>query len=175
MCKRIITSFLILAFINLLYGCYSQEKAFKEELVVNEEKIMKVVYPDGNVVEFSEQGATYDTIESGIMGISLKGKRIAMSINNIKEIRLNEATSISLSEVEDQIISEVIINPNILYKFNEAGGTYNSKKNKIQGVLLNNQSVSFKPEQIKEIHLGFPKTISATDIEKNDNLKYYSI
>ena len=175
MFKKILTSLLIIAFINFLYGCYSQEKAFKEELVVNEEKIMKVVYPDGNVVDFNEQGATYFTIGSGIMGTSDKGKRIVLPINNIQEIRLNGAPSVSFSEVGNRIIKEVIINPDILYKFDQSGGIYDKELNRIKGVLLDGQPVTFKSEQVREVHLGDSKIISSTELENNDSVLISSV
>ena len=175
MFKKILTSLLIIAFINFLYGCYSQEKAFKEELVVNEEKIMKVVYPDGNVVDFNEQGATYFTIGSGIMGTSDKEKRIVLPINNIQEIRVNEAPSFSFSEVGNRIIKEVIINPDILYKFDQSGGIYDKELNRIKGVSLDGQPVTFKSEQVREVHLGDSKIISSTELENNDSVLISSV
>jgi hypothetical protein len=175
MCKRIITSFLILAFINLLYGCYSQEKAFKEELVVNSEKIMKVVFPDGNVTTFNEQGGTYSRIESGIMGISLKGEKIILPLEHIKEIRITEVPSITLTKVEGKTITEVIVNPDIIYKFNQAGGRYDQAQNKIKGVLVDDREISFKPEQIKEIHLEFPSTIGIDKLKEDENVLISSI
>jgi len=120
---------------------------------------MKVVYPDGNVVDFNEQGATYFTIGSGIMGTSDKGKRIVLPNNNIQEIRVNEAPSVSFSEVANRIIKEVIINPDILYKFDQSGGIYDEELNRIKGVLLDGQPVTFKSEQVREVHLGDSKII----------------
>lgn len=176
MCKKIITSLLILAFINFLYGCYSQEKALPEELVINEEKITKVVYPDGNEVEFDMNGGTYISIESGIVGTSVNGEKVIFTLEHIKEIRLSEAPSVPLSEVGNRKIAEVIIYPDLLYKFNEKGGVYDEAKNSIQGVTVDNLSRSFKPEQIKEIHLEKPIIlISADELKENKDKLISSI
>jgi len=175
MCKKIISGFLIVTFINFLYGCYSQEKVLKEELVVNKEKIMKVVFPDGSVVSFNEDGGKFSRLESGIIGTSPTVEKIILPLEHIQEIRLNDVPSTPLSEVGNKIITEVIVNPNILYKFNQSGGIYYKDKIRIQGVLSDGQFVSLRPEQIREIHLGIPKTISSDELVKSDSTLISSV
>ena len=169
MWKKIITSLLILAFINFLFGCYSHEKAYTEELVSNEEKIMKVVFPDGNVIEFDEQGGTYTVIESGIEGNSIIGEQIILPLGNIKELRLTEIRSVLLNELGDQKIAEVILKSDLVYQFNEAGGTYDKDQNKIVGLSSDSLIMSFNTNQIKEIHLEIPKTITKNELIENED------
>jgi hypothetical protein len=169
MCKKIISSLLILAFINFLYGCYSQEKALTEELTSNEEKIMQVVFPDGIVIEFDEQGGSYTIIESGIEGKSTNGEKIILSFENIKELRLTDVSPVALNEIGDRKVTEVILNSDLIYAFNLAGGTYDKDQNKIVGVSADGLIISFKPNQIKEIHLEIPKTITKNELIENED------
>ena len=176
MCKKIIIGLLILAFINFLYGCYYQEKALPEELIINEEIITKVVFPDGNEVEFDQKGGTYTVIESGITGTSIYGEKIILLLENIKELRLTEVPSVPLEEIGNRKIAEVILTSDIFYRFNQAGGTYEIVQNKIQGVTLDGVSRSFPSEQIKEVHLESPSPIIGTDeLKENENKLFSSV
>jgi len=172
MYKKIFTSLVLLAFINYLFGCVvtKSEKAFKEELVVDEETIEQVVFPNGDVITFDENGGEFRVIESSIKGISIEGDEIILPLENIRELRTEKVPSIPFDEIGDSRITEVVVNGNRLFEFNDEGAKYDEQKNTITGITKDNQTISLSPKQILEIHTERAQTISREEFIQNENL-----
>ena len=67
MCKKIFVSFLIVAIINLLVGCYSYQEITKEEFVQTEEySDLKVRTKNQSIYKFDE--GSYTVMEDSIYG-----------------------------------------------------------------------------------------------------------
>jgi len=172
MYKKIFTSLVLLAFINYLFGCVvtKSEKAFKEELVVDEETIEQVVFPNGDVITFDENGGEFTVIKSSIKGISIEGDEIIIPLEDIRELRTEKIPSIPLNEIGDSRITEVVVNGNRLFEFNDEGAKYDEQKNTITGITKDNQTISLSPKQILEIHTERAQTISREEFIQNENL-----
>jgi len=172
MYKKVFTSLVLLAFINFLFGCVitKSEKAFKEELVVDEETIEQVIFPNGDVITFDENGGEFRVIELSIRGTSIEGDEIILPLENIRELRTEKVPSIPFDEIGDSRITEVVLKNHRLYEFKDGGAKYDEQKNIISGIIGGNQSLSLVPKQILEIHTDRAKTISKKDFIKDDNL-----
>jgi len=172
MYKKVFTSLVLLAFINFLFGCVitKSEKAFKEELVVDEETIEQVIFPNGDVITFDENGGEFRVIELSIRGTSIEGDEIILPLENIRELRTEKVPSIPFDEIGDSRITEVVLKNHRLYEFKDGGAEYDEQKNIISGIIEGNQSLSLVPKQILEIHTDRAKTISKKDFIKDDNL-----
>jgi len=172
MYKKIFTSLVLLAFINYLFGCVitKSEKAFKEELVVGEETIEQVVFPNGDVITFDENGGEFRVVENSIKGISTEGDEIIFPLKDIRELRTEKVPSIPFNEIGDSRITEVVANGNLLFEFNDEGAKYDEQKNTLTGITEDNQTLSLAPKQILEIHTDRAKTISKKEFIQDENL-----
>jgi len=172
MYKKVFTSLVLLAFVNYLFGCVitKSEKAFKEELVVGEETIEQVVFPNGDVITFDENGGEFRVVETSIKGISTEGDEIIFPLKDIRELRTEKVPSIPFNEIGDSRITEVVANGNLLFEFNDEGAKYDEQKNTLTGITEDNQTLSLAPKQILEIHTDRAKTISKKEFIQDENL-----
>jgi len=165
MYRKFLISFLLLALINFLLGCYSSKKAEKEEVFQSDKIITEVVLHNADVVTFDDSGGNYHSISSSLIGnLNSDGRFKAISIESISEFRAEITPSVNPDEIGNEVITEVVDVNNRLYKFNDKGGRYDSDRKVIIGFGLNNDLSSFLINNIREIHTEKPKLISKEDV-----------
>ena len=170
MYKKLITSLLVLTLINYLVSCHTTEKVPSEQVFMMDEKIVAAVMTDGDVINFDDNGGLYHLLESVIVGTSIEDEKITVPLLSVLELRKSRVASVSLDDVGTKKITEIVSINNRLFEFNNEGGKYNKQENVITGTTIDGTSRNIKPEQILEIHLELPETISKEEIIKNDSL-----
>jgi len=169
--NRLFIAFLLIVMFNYLIGCYSSQKVGKEEVFKSDQMITEVVLQNADVIIFDELGGTVHSIGNSLIGISISdGRSNILNFDSISEIRAEITPSVHPDEIGTKVITEVVKTNNRLIKFNARGGWYDDDRKMIIGVGLNNDTISFKSDLIKEIHTEKAKLIPKEDILKTPDL-----
>ena len=144
MFKKIFVSLILLSFLNYLFGCYVTDEISRDKLYTTEEKITEVVFPDGDVVKFDPNGAKYKIFETVIVGTSEDGNEIFIPLEEVRELRTEKLPSVSIEQIGNKKISEILLQKNFIYKFDSAGGSYDSMNEVVKGNIENGKFIKIK-------------------------------
>lgn len=170
MFKKIFVSLILLSFLNYLFGCYVTDEISRDKLYTTDEKIAEVVFPDGDIIKFDENGAQYKVLETAIIGITEDGNEIIIPLEDVKELRKEKLPSVSIEQIGNKKISEILLQNNRIYKFDNTGGSFDSKNEMVEGNIDNGAFIKMKIERIKEIHTESPVLINKDEIYQNNDL-----
>jgi hypothetical protein len=177
MFTRLVSTLVLLAFINFLVGCSTNVRLAKEELPQKkvEEKITEVILTTGEVVKFDSRGGSY--ITSKIVGVKADGKPAEISFESITEIRTSRPQVISKEDVTDQKIVEVVLLNWTIGIFDDQGGkselaampdeegrTSDITERVIAGRTKDGTEVKVSFDKIRELRISKPDTISTEDL-----------
>lgn len=167
--RKIISSILLVLFLNYLNACSVSKniKLYKDELLQPYEKITSVVYPDGRLTEFDENGGSFQSTAFLIEGISVEdNKKISQSNFDVNELRSELLPNISVEMINGQPVSEVILDRRLI-RFGSEGGKYDSQNNTIKGKFESGNLGVVSIKAVSEIHTAQPHLISDEKIEEN--------
>lgn len=175
MFKKIFVSVILLSFLNYLFGCYVTDEISRDKLYTTEEKITEVVFPDGNVVKFDRNGAEYKILETVIIGISEDGNEIFIPLEEVRELRTEKLPSVSIEQIGNKKISEILLQKNFIYKFDSAGGSYDSENEVVKGNIENGKFIKIKIESIKKVYTESPVVISKDELDQKSELVVFQL
>ena len=175
MLRKIITSLLIISFLNIILGCSHTVKVSREEVNLADEKIISVVYPDGKEIKFDDYGAYYIIQEPALSGQTSDGEKIRWPLKHISECRKSALPAVHIADIGSKKITEVVTIKNRVLKFNADGGRYDQVNNMIIGKRDNNAPMRLKLESISEIHVGYPELLEISEITKENSYLIHQV
>lgn len=168
--KKIITTVLLLSFVNYLIGCYYTEQVSKEEKINETDKITEVVFPSGDFIKFDSNGAHLVSLSSVISGISNSGDYLNVGIDAVKEIR----TKVYPEQFNPALpgkIKTLITKDRREYNFENNSPVINKTNNTITWKNLAGKELEIKIDEIDYVYVIKPETITLADLYKNNNIK----
>ncbi len=169
MFKRIFVAFVLAAFFNYTYGCIisKKQKVPKEELTGPQEKIIQVVYHNGDFVTFGGSGGQYQFKRNVIGGVTINGIPTTVPIDMIKELRISKPTVASGEAAKTARIAEVLGEGGKIITFNEAGGSYDEANQVVRGTSVDGKLSLAQIKSINQLRTSRPDTISRSDLLTN--------
>lgn len=92
MATRVISTILLLAFLNFVVNCTKTVKVFKDDFSGPTEKIVEVILPNGEVIQFGDEGGKYIPETRTIRGFNkVTGIYVEISVDDILYARVKKA------------------------------------------------------------------------------------
>jgi hypothetical protein len=169
MLKRIFVVFVLAAFFNYTYGCIisKKQKVLKEELTGPQEKIVQVVYHNGDFVTFNKPGGQYQFKRNVIGGVTTNGIPTTVPIDIVKELRISKPAVVSGEAAKTARITEVVYSGGKIVTFNEAGGRYDEAQRAITGTPVEGKVSTISADLVLELRTSRSDTISRSDFLAN--------
>ena len=148
MLKKLLSIFLICAFLNLSY--FSCTKRSEVDIPIEyigqeaKEKIIEVILPDGKVIQFKKNGAYYKVLPERIVGTSALGVKENIDLSQITEIRITKPETVSTENFDPQKITEVITLQNTYVKIDEEGCRLLDDQKTYQGKTITGNEFKFR-------------------------------
>ena len=169
MFKKTICWLLLLSFLNLVSGCYSEEEISKEKMEEGQ-KITEVILPSGEVIKFDDSGGALTKITHRIKGTGLDSLKIVITPNGVLEFRtkLYPADTLKLAGVK---IAEVTWENKTQYIFDENGGSYQKEYGVIKGRDIQFGDRTLLVKNLSAIYISKPDTVSLERLQKDPGIR----
>ncbi len=169
MFKKLICCLLLLSFLNLAAGCYTEEEISKEELG-KEEKITEVVLPSAEIVKFDDDGGRLLILESRIKGKGVDSLPLQITAKNVDEFRTRLYPA-DTSQLAGKKIIYVIWKNRKEYNFDNEGGKYESSRGIITGNVSHVGNVGLFVKDLTGIYLSKADTVSPEKFKKDSTIR----
>ncbi|MFH0734535.1 MAG: hypothetical protein V1773_06955 [bacterium] len=170
--KYLIKCLMFVLVLNLSIGCsvFRTKNIVPEKSSYNDYNIMGVVLLDSSIIEFNEAGGVYFCPVDNITGTSTDGEFLNISSLLIKQFRISFPESVTLGNLGNQPIREVLLKNGSLIIFNNQDGFYNSNEKEITGLSDDGLPVCVNIKKIEEIYANHPDKINHSALTKTTKL-----
>jgi hypothetical protein len=141
----------------------------------DKEKIIEVILPDGQVIQFKKNGAYYQVLPERVVGTSVLGVEESIDLSQILEIRLSIPEVISKKNFDYTKITEIITLQNFYIKIDENGCQLMDDQKTYRGKTIKGEEFKFRIDMVKEIRTGEAETISKLEVKDNRSIKVKEI
>lgn len=173
MLRQILCSFILLAFVNFLMGCTSIERVPPQEAQRDGQKIIELVLLDGGLIQFGEYGARFRPMEGVIVGTTADGSPMSVPLGELQECRISPPRSISIENVGNAGIREIVFRNGRLVRFQEPGARYDSTTQRIRGKTTDGAPVTYAAGTVLSIRTEKPEALRVDELKSRPSRTVY--
>lgn len=175
MIRQILCGFTLLAFVNLLMGCTSVEKVPVQEAERAAEKITELVLIEGDLVQFNKDGAIFLPSQEGVLGSRMDGNPEFIPLSGLRECRISPPQSVSVENLGNARIAEVVLKSRLLVGFQPPGAVYDSAGHLILGTKTDGTAARYPLGRVASIRTAVPASISVRELQLHQEQTVYEV
>jgi hypothetical protein len=176
MLRQMLTSLVLLAFVNLLMGCSisstEQVAGPAVSAIQPEEKVTQLVLVDGTVVNFDSKGGIFHGgAQDGIKGKSTDGNDVFVPLNFMWLCRTGQPISLPLAALDTAHIAEVVLADNSFVMFDPPTASFNKRLSTVRGTTALKGTVTYALKDLRSIRAGHPAYTRINDIKNHPDIR----